>query len=180
MPARQFDPVTASDLANLMADLSHNPKTRAKVAKLVKEISPDSPHAQAFRDVDVEDRFEKFQADQEAKELERQQKQVLDRMNRQRAKLLTGGDDGAGPKYTEDDVKKIETLMQEKGITDYDDGRIIYAAKNPPLDREPSDPPPSVKSSTWEMPEFAKYAENPKQASYDTAYSMIGDFMRKR
>jgi hypothetical protein len=180
MPARQFDPATASDLANLMADLSHNPKTRAKVAKLVKEISPDSPHAQAFRDVDVEDRFEKFQADQEAKELERQQKQVLDRMNRQRANLLTGGEGGTGRKYAEDDVKKIETLMQQKGISDYDDGAILYAATLPPVDREPSDLPPTVKSSTWEIPEFAKYADDPRKAAADTAYGMIGDFMRKR
>jgi hypothetical protein len=177
---RTFDPDTAADLANLMAELSHNPKTRGKVAKLVKEVLPDSPHARAFADVEVEDRFEKFQSDQEAKELKRQQDAVLERMNAQRARLLTGGEDGSGRKYGEDDVKKIESLMQQKGISDYEDGAVLYAATLPPLDRQPNDPPPSVHGTNWEFPRWSEFGADPVTASRKEATLAITDLMNKR
>lgn len=176
---RTFDPDTASDLANLMAELSHNPKTRKAVAKAIKDVMPDSPHARAFADVEVEDRFDTFRSEQEAKDLKRQQDAVLDRMNLQRAALLTGGPDGDGRKYGEDDVKKIESLMQQKGISDYEDGATLYAATLPPVDPRPQDIAPQH-GSTWEFPEWGKFGADPVKASRDTAHNVITEFMRKR
>ena len=46
-----LDPATAFDLADLFYKLSHDKKTRKAIAKAVKEISPESPHAAAFSDV---------------------------------------------------------------------------------------------------------------------------------
>src|SRR5580700_11600358 len=115
----QLDPTTQADLASLFFQLSHDPKTRKKIGKLVKEFKPDSPHAAAFADVGIDDKFESFKAEQEAKELKRQQDDVLRQMNAKRSALLVGGPDGNGPKYSEEDVKKIEKLMESKGISDY-------------------------------------------------------------
>src|SRR5260370_37545794 len=149
---RGLDLATAAELGDLLHELTHDKKTRKIIAKAIKDAKPDAPHAAAFSDVDVEDRFDTFKAEQEAKELKRQQDAVLDRMNRQRANLLTGGADGIGRKYAEDDVKKIEALMQQKGISDYDDGATLYAATLPPIDPRPREDIPPPHGATLEFP----------------------------
>jgi len=174
-----LDANTAADLGALLHQLSHNPKTRKMIAKAIKEASPDSPHAQAFKDIEVEDRFEEFTRQQEDKDLKRAQENMLAQMNAKRAALLTGGADGSGRKYAEDDVKAIETLMQRKGITDYEDGATLYAATLPPVD-QPSDAEPPQHGATWEFPEWGKFGADPIKASRDTAHNVITEFMRKR
>ena len=169
----------ADDLRALFLKLAHNPKTRKSIAKAIKELDPDSPHAAAFADVEVDDKFESFRAEQEAKELKRQQDELMSRMNAKRSALLTGGPDGAGRKYSEDDIKKIEGLMEKKGIVDYEDGAVLYASTLPPVDPSPPSDIPQH-GSTWEFPEWAKFAPDPNKAARDTANSMIGEFMRKR
>jgi hypothetical protein len=176
---RGLDLVTAADLADLFHELSQNKDTRKIVAAAVKKLKPDSPHAMAFSDVEQEDRFEAFKREQEEKDLENQKKAMLKEMNAKRAALLTGGPDGSGRKYGEDDVKNIETLMQRKGITDYEDGATLYAATLPPIDREPGEEIPHH-GATWEIPEFAKFGTDPLKASREVAHQVIGEFMRKR
>jgi len=174
LPADQL-----ADLAGLFYELSHDPKTRKEIGKLVKKAKPESRHAAAFADVEIEDRFDKFREEQEEKELKRQQDALLRDMNARRSSLLVGGPDGQGRKYSEDDLKKIEDLMQKKGIVDYDDGATLYAATLPPIDPNPNYEPPEH-GATWELPEFAKFGENPDKAARNTAHQMIGEFMRKR
>ena len=174
------DPMVQEDLTKLFLSLAHNPKTRKAIAKAVKEIAPDSPHAQAFSDVDVEDKFEAFKREQEEKDIQRQRDDMLAGMNRKRSALLTGGPDGSGRKYGEDDLKKIETMMQQKGISDYDDGATLYAATLPPIDNTPSSEMPAQHGATWEFPEWSKFGVDPVKASRDTANSVISEFMRKR
>lgn len=176
----KFDPATAEDLAALLHELSHNKETRRDLGKLIKKAKPDSPHAAAFADVDIEERFDSFRAEQEKKELERQQQAALDRMNRQRSHLLTGGEDGEGRKYSEEDVGKIEALMQKKGLTDYEDAAVLYAATLPPENPQPNTPIPGQHGQTWEFPEWGKFGADPVKASRDTAHQVITEFMRKR
>lgn len=177
---RGLDLATAAELGDLLHELTHDKKTRKAIAAAIKTIKPDSPHAAAFADVDVEDRFETFKREQEEAALKRQQDDLLARMNAKRAALLTGGPDGSGRKYGEDDVKKIEELMQKKGITDYDDGATLYAATLPPLDPKPGVDLPVQHGATWEFPEWAKFGPNPDKAARETATSVITEFMRKR
>lgn len=177
--AKPIDPDVAQDLARLAIDLSHDKKFRGKFGKLVKEAKPDSRHAAAFADVEIEDKFEAFERQQEAKELKRQQDAVLSRMNAQRAALLTGGEDESGPKYSEEDVKKIEVLMQQKGVTDYEDGRVLYAATLPPVNPKPNPDIPKH-GSTWEFPEWGKFGADPVRAAREVAHDVISEFQRKR
>jgi len=172
--AKQLDPAVAQDLARLALDLSHDKKSRKAFGKIVKEFKPDSPHAAAFADVEIEDKFEAFTAAQEQKEIKAQQERVLRRMNERREALLAG--DG-GRKYNEDDVKKIEALMEKKGITDYDDGAILYAATLPPENIKPEREVPKH-GATWELPDISKFG-NPS-ASRDIAYQVIDEFQRKQ
>jgi hypothetical protein len=173
---RGLDPATAAELGDLLHELSANKDTRKLIAKAIKKVKPDSPHAAAFGDVDVEEKFETLEAEREAKELERQQQEVVRRMNSQRARLLSGE---GGRKYDEDTVKKIEDLMQKKGVTDYDDGATLYAATLPPEDPKPGKHEQPA-GTTWEFPDWAKFGKDPNKAARDTAHTVIGEFMRKR
>lgn len=175
-----LDASIAADLGALLHELSHNPKTRKAIAKAIKTAKPDSPHAQAFKDVEVEDRFEEFRTEQEQKELKRAQDAMLAQMNQKRAALITGGSDGSGRKYAEDDVKKIEELMQRKGISDYEDGATLYAATLPPIDRQPSEEDIPQHGATWEFPRWNDFGADPVKASRNEAHLAISEFMRKR
>lgn len=175
---RGLDARTASELADLLHELSQDPKTRGELGRVIRKAKPDSPHAQAFKDLEVEDRFEELSRKEEEKELKRQQDAVVARMNQQRARLLTGGDDGSGPKYDEDTIKKIESLMEKKGITDYDDGAVLFAATQPPVSKPITDLPKH--GTTWEFPEFATFGKDPVRASRDIAAQVINEFQRKR
>ena len=179
MTTPQLDPAVTNDLTALFLKLSHDPKTRKLIAKAVKEVASDSPHAKAFADIDMQDQFEQFRAQQEERELKKQRDDVLAGMNAKRSALLSGGPDGAGRKYGEDDIKKIEDLMQRKGISDYEDGATLYAATLPPLDPRP-DEMPAQHGSTWDFPEWGKFGPDPVKASRDTAHNVISEFMRKR
>jgi hypothetical protein len=177
MATPQLSPEVQADLAALFLKLSHDPKTRKAIAKAVKEGAGDSPHAAAFKDVDLEDRFESFTREQEQRELKKQQDEVLANMNRKRAALLTG--DGSGRQWSEDDVKAIEKTMEKYGITDYEAGATLHAATLPPVDPRPGEEPPQH-GSTWEFPEWGKFGADPVKASRDTAHTVISEFMRKR
>lgn len=176
---RGLDIGTAAELGDLLHELSGDKKVRKIIAKAIREAKPDSPHAAAFADVDLEDKFESFKADQEAKDLKKQQEAVLARMNMQRNRLLTGGDDGEGRKYSEDDMKKLEAFMEKKGCTDYDDGAVLYAATLPPVNPNPGTELPPKHGATWEFPEWAKFGPDPVGASRDAAHQVITEFMRK-
>lgn len=178
-PLKPLDPNVAQDLGRLLLDLSHDKKTRKALGKLVKEAKPDSPHAAAFADVEIEDKFEAFERKQEEAKIQTQRDAILARMNTQRSSLITGGADGAGRKYSEDDVKKIETLMEKKGITDYDDGAAIYAATLPPEHSKPSIEPPTH-GSTWEFPEWATFGPDPVKASRNIAHQVISEFQQRK
>jgi len=174
---KPIDPNVAQDLARLALDLSHDKKTRKAFAKIVREAKPDSPHAAAFADVEVEDKFEAFKSEIEQERIKQQQEAIVEKLNRDRQRLLSS--EGDGPRYDEDTVKKIEELMQKKGISDYEDGRILYAAMNPAENTKPSNMPPAH-GTTWELPEFAKFGKDPVRASREVAQDVIGELMRKR
>src|SRR5215831_12136835 len=171
---RGLDLVTAAELGDLLHELTHDKRGRAIIAKAIKEIKPDSPHAQAFTDVDIEERFEKFKTDQEDDRLRRESEAVNRELARQRNDLLTGGSDGEGRKFSEDQVKEIETLMQARGIRSYEDGATLYAVTNPPLDPDHDNGAP-LHGATYDFPtvgnlSFEVFAKNPNAASRNMAH----------
>jgi hypothetical protein len=175
-----LDPTVAADLGQLAYELGHDPKTRKAFGKLVREAKPESAHARAFPDVDMEDKFAAFEEKQAAKELKAQQDAMLANMNRQRQNLITGGADGSGPKYDEDTVKKIEKFMEENGITNYLHGAVLYANENPPLSPPGDDPPPNMHGDRWTIPDFEKFKDDPDGAARNVAYGVIKEFRQKR
>ena len=178
MSAPNLSPEAQADLASLFYQLSQDPKTRKEIGRLVRKARPDTPHAMAFKDVEIEERFESFEEQQAAKETERQRNEILREMNAKRARLLTA--DSGGRQYSEDDVKNIEALMQKKGISDYEDGATLYAATLPPVDPRPGEEPIPQHGSTWEFPRWSDFGADPVKASRNEAHLAITELMRKR
>lgn len=173
---RGLDPTLAAELGDLLHELSQDKKTRKIIAKAIKEKHPDSSYAAQFVDVEQEDKFEEFKRQQEEDRVKQQQAAMLKAMNAKRARLIEGAD---GRKFTEDQVKEIEALMQQKGIVDYEDGAVIYAAKQPPENPQPNKDQ-QIHGSTWEFPEWGKFGADPVKASREVAANVITEFMQKR
>ena len=180
---RGLDLATAAELGDLLHELTHSKEGRRAIAGVIRKVKPDSPHAQAFADVDIEDRFDAFRQEQEDDRTRRESEAVNRELARQRNALLTGGADGEGRKFTEDQVKEIETLMQARGVRSYEDGATLYAATNSPIDPDHEAPPRH--GATYEFPTvgnvpFEEFAKNPNAASRDMAHQLIGEFNRRR
>jgi polyhydroxyalkanoate synthesis regulator phasin len=180
---RGLDMATAAELGDLLHELTHDKRGRRAVAKLIKEIKPESAHAQAFADVDIEDRFDDFKREQEEERLKRESEAVNRELARQRNVLLTGGPDGEGRKFTEEQVQQIEKLMVDRGIRSYDDGATIYGTLNPPVDPNHDEAPRHGASyqfpSVGNIP-FDEFAKNPNASTRDMAYSIIDDLNRRK
>jgi hypothetical protein len=180
-PGPQFTPEVASGLAALAHKLAHDPKTRKQYAKLVKEVAPE--HAGAFSDVESADALDAFKQELLDRDTATAAAATVARLAADRAKLLENGDDGK-PRYTEDQVKAIEGVMQRLGLSDYEAGRVIYAHENPPANPTPATPD-NVSGATFEFPtlgglSFADFAADPTKAARTQAYEVIGEFARKR
>jgi len=177
---RGLSPQLQEELADLFHEMAHDKDGRKEVANWLRKKKPDSPHAAAFADIEQDEKFQAFRKEQEDRELEHQKQEVIARLNKQRSGLLTGGVDGAGRKYSEDDVKKIEDLMSRKGISDYDDGATLYAATLPPVEPGQGGAPPIAHGQRWEIPGLKEYAKNPAKAANDRAHQVVAELIRKR
>src|SRR5215469_8330881 len=165
----------AAELGDLLYDLTHDKKTRSQIGRIIKEAKPESAHAAAFKDVELEDRLAAFEKSQEDRSIEEQRQATISRLERQRQALLDGTSE-SGRKYSDDDIKKIEALMERKGIVDYEDAATLYAASTPqpgPLDDEP------INGTTWEFPEWAKFSKDPVKASKEVANEVIRELRAK-
>ena len=176
---KPIDPNVAQDLARLALDLSHDKKTRKAFGKIVREAKPIRPMPRRLPMWKSRTSSRRSSPKSSSSESSGQQDAIVEKLNRDRQQLLAGSDDGSAPKYDEDTVKKIEELMQKKGISDYEDGRILYAALNPPANTKPSNEP-TPPGATWELPAFAEYAKDPNKAARNNAYAVIDEFSRRR
>lgn len=155
---------TIKGLADIALELAHG-DTREEFINLVQKKRPDfqAPDVAVKKlEKRVEERFE------QEKETKRQEEMTA-RLERQRQKLV---DDG---KYTSEDVGKIESYMQERGIGDYEDGAILWGAR-----QAPAASTPEIKTSRWEMPSFKGLMDNPNAWAANEAHKAIAEFKHNR
>lgn len=183
MTTAPLPPAQAAALAGLFMQLAHNKDTRASIAKAVKKAAPDSPHAAAFMDIDIEERFQQEKDEREAARIKDEGERRVAKMESDRAALLAGDLPGVA-KYDEKQVAEIEKIMQANGTTDYKVGAILYAHENPTPSSDPKYTP-TKHGATWEFPTlgnmaFSEFAKDPTKAARDGAYADIESFNRKR
>lgn len=166
-----------ADLAALAYELGHNPQTRADLARIVNKVDPQRARA-SFPDIvqqsqfaqlknDIEQRFARDAAEKEKARYERQRDALKDR-------------------YSAEQIGDIEKEMTRAGVTNWEDGAVLYAAKNPASDPRYQPPPQERPSAKWEFPTvpgrdgkmmtFKDFAHDPRSASMDAAYSVISEF----
>jgi hypothetical protein len=160
----ELSPEAQAQLAKLATDLAHNPKTRKKFAGLVQEIDP----SRRFPDVEADDMRADMKKEFEKRDQEREAERVKLRLETQKESLRSRYDDSA--------IAEIEKLMEKKGISDYEDGAILYAAIT-----KPATPTHDVNDHAWSLPKIdIKDFGNLKQRGRAQAYQAIDELNRKR
>jgi hypothetical protein len=178
-----LSPQDMDRLSRLAFNLSHNEKTRAQFANLVKEVDPST--AGAFKDVFLEQKFETWTKKFEDERLaERMQKAQQARESQKSEVIKKRG-------FSDDQVKGVEQVMTHYGVNDWEAAADIYAQRNPPDDPSMK-PPPEIEhgGATWEFPTvpgkdgkmmgFDEFRKNPAGASRNAAIQVITEFKRNR
>ena len=182
-PLVQLSPQDMDRLSKLALNLSHNQKTRAQFADLVKEVDPNA--AKAFGDVFLEKKFDEFTKKFEDERLaERMQYAQRSREHQKNEVIKKRG-------FSETQVGEVQKLMTHYGVNDWEADADIYAQRNPQDDPNMK-PPPEVEhgGATWEFPtvpgkdgkmlSFEDFRKNPAGASRNAAIQVITEFKRNR
>lgn len=159
-------PETQMKLGNMMHELLHG-EDREVVADVLTKKFPE--YKLQMPDVEIKKLEKRLRDEREQEKQEIENQKMVSRLERQRQKLVDSG------KYTSEDVEKIESYMQERGIGDYEDGATLYGARHAPAASTPE-----IKTSKWEMPSFKGLAENPNKWANDEAYKAIGELRNNR
>lgn len=164
MSTVNLDPAAQAVLAQLAVDLANNPETRKDFARIAKKIDPK----RRFPDVEAEDLEARVNARFEEEKQNREVEKASRKLERAKAKLAE--------RYEEEDVKKIEALMEQHGLADYELGARLYAA-----DTKAATPTSHQEDYSWKLPNIdVKDFNNLKQISRDRAYQALDDLKRKR
>ena len=120
----------------LLDALGNNPKTRAKALELIKEVLPnfsipevDVPkHATALIDQKMKAVTEKLEALEKKEQDEKTKKsaQSIDEL------IASGRKQLKKEGYSDEGIDKIEKLMQDRGLTDYEAAASLFDRQNPP------------------------------------------------
>lgn len=170
-----------ADLASLAYELGHNPQTRAGLAHLVNRVDPQRARA-SFPDIVQANQFAALERKVEQRFQKEEAEKLKARHEAQRDKLRD--------RYSDEQIGEIQNEMSRAGITDWEDGAILYAGRNPAAD--PRYQPPERHDrpgAKWEFPTvagrdgkpmtFKDFAHDPRTASMDAAYSIISDFKNR-
>lgn len=159
-------------IAELIAKISADPATRKTVIKAIKHVEPKW---EVPADIAVDDLREETRAQLDAMRQENESRRIRDELERKRKSIAD--------RYGEDSVKEIETnIMEKHGIVDYDVAARLYAAEQPPPDRERRAREDSRHGATWELPQIdlAAYMANPRKAALDEAYKVVDELRGRR
>lgn len=164
--------VTAeSELAALAQQLAENPETRKDFLRLTKKVKPDLP----IPELDIEERASKVysQADERVQQLEAKlkQKEAVEELERRRQTLVK-----KGLVDVEDDIKDVEKIMLERGITNHE-----TAAEYHRWMKEAAKPTPSgYNPSLFKKIDLSKYWKNPVMAARDEASKALNELRQPR
>ena len=164
--------VTAeSELAALAQQLAENPETRKDFLRLTKKVKPDLP----IPELDIEERASQVynKADARVQELETKlrQKEAVEELERRRQTLVK-----KGLVDVEDDIKDVEKIMLERGITNHE-----TAAEYHRWMKEAAKPTPSgYNPSLFKKIDLSKYWKNPVMAARDEASKALNELRQPR
>jgi hypothetical protein len=133
----KLDPTAQAELANLALEIANTPETRRDYANLVRKVHPE----RRFFDIEADEAKEAIHKEFEKRDQESRQRQALQAMEQERAKVAE--------RYDANAMKEIESLMQEHGLASYQVAARLYAAET-----KLATPTSSLDDHRFSMPKF--------------------------
>lgn len=152
----------ATGIVKLAMQMAGNPKTRDAFFHTARQADPS---IRLPADVQLRQFEAKHTKEREEDKIRAQAEKAQDKQAAARAKLAD--------RFTEEQIGEIEKGVMEKyGIADYEAAAKVYGSDLKPAkaDARPR------RTSTWEMPDFEKFAKNAAATANDIAYDMIDRF----
>lgn len=160
-----------SELAALAQQLAENPETRKDFLRLTKKVKPDLP----IPELEIDERTTQAvaKADERVQQLEAKlkQKEAMEELERRRQALMK-----KGLVNSEDDIKDVEKLMLDRGITSHE-----TAAEYHRWMKQAAEPTPSgYKPNPIKQFDLGKYWKNPATAARDEAAKALNELRQPR
>jgi Cft2 family RNA processing exonuclease len=158
-----------AELAALAQSLAENHETRREFLRLTKKVKPDIP----IPELDLEDTVNRATRSSEERvqqlEAKLKQKEAMEELERRRRAIRE-----KGLAQSEDDVKSIEKLMLERGITSHETAAEYHNWMKQAAEPTPSAYKPNVMKN-WDL---NAYMKNPVNAARDNAARALQDLRK--
>lgn len=157
------------ELAALAQQLAENPATRKQFLRMTKQVKPDLP----IPELDMEDythnAVTKSEQRVQALEAKLRERDAVEELQKRRQSLMK-----KGLIANEDEVKDVEKIMLERGITNHE-----TAAEFHQWMKQAAEPTPSgYNPSAVKQFDLGKYWKNPASAARDEAANALRDLRK--
>lgn len=157
------------ELAALAQQLAENPSTRKEFLRMTKKVKPDLP----IPELEIEESTNKALslAEQRVQSLENKlrEKEALDDLQRRRNAIKA-----KGLVSTEDDIKEVEKIMLDRGITNHETAAEYHQWMKQSATPTPSGYNPQI----IQKMDLNKYWKNPVTAARNEAVSALQELRR--
>ena len=157
------------ELAALAQQLAENPSTRKEFLRMTKKVKPDLP----IPELEIEESTNKALslAEQRVQSLENKlrEKEALDDLQRRRNAIKA-----KGLVSTEDDIKEVEKIMLDRGITNHETAAEYHQWMKQSATPTPSGYNPQI----IQKRDLNKYWKNPVTAARNEAVSALQELRR--
>ena len=169
MSLENLDPSARDELAALAQQLAENPETRKDFLRMTKKVKPDIP----IPELELEQTVNRAvsQADQRVQQLEAKlrEKEAMDTLEKRRHALLE-----KGLIESKDDIKAVEKLMLERGITNHETAAEYHKwMKQAAVPTSSGYNPNAVKQF-----DLGRYWKNPANAAREEAVKALNELRK--
>ena len=169
MSLENLDPSARDELAALAQQLAENPETRKEFLRMTKKVKPDLP----IPELELEQTVNRAvsQADQRVQQLEAKlrERDAMETLEKRRQALME-----KGLIESKDDIKAVEKLMLERGITNHETAAEYHKwMKQAAVPTSSGYNPSAVKNF-----DLNRYWKNPATAAREEAVKALNELRK--
>ena len=169
MSLENLDPSARDELALLAQQLAENPETRKEFLRMTKKVKPDLPIPELELEQTVNNAMS--QADQRVQQLEAKlrERDAMETLEKRRSALME-----KGLIESKDDIKAVEKLMLERGITNHETAAEYHKwMKQAAVPTSSGYNPSAVKNF-----DLNRYWKNPATAAREEAVKALNELRK--
>ena len=169
MSLENLDPSARDELAALAQQLAENPETRKEFLRMTKKVKPDLPIPELELEQTVNNAMS--QADQRVQQLEAKlrERDAMETLEKRRSALME-----KGLIESKDDIKAVEKLMLERGITNHETAAEYHKwMKQAAVPTSSGYNPSAVKNF-----DLNRYWKNPATAAREEAVKALNELRK--